>query len=290
MKMRPPLPAEKVEALRYQYEAEKKWHRMLMGEIDAKKRLDLYRQAYSDISAIDRERLGMETAQGFSEGYTALLAPWLRGREVLEIGCGYGFAIKAFAPFVNRIVGTEIAPEIVAIAKTRLRHAGINNFDIILQPAQGLDSPDESWDVVFTDDVWEHLHPEDAAEAARRVFKVLRPGGRFILGTVNRHCGPFDISCYFKARGECADGLHLFEWEYGALAKQLTDSGFVGVKTFLLPPSKRLAHLGVLGIVSRLPVPVGYKVFLEKTSVGKSKLFAKLFGLQNVLVLATKPV
>jgi 2-polyprenyl-3-methyl-5-hydroxy-6-metoxy-1,4-benzoquinol methylase len=275
-------------ALERQYEAEKYWHRRLMGESDPSSRLSLYYQAYAEVSAMAKARLGTESARGFGLGNRSLLSPTLRGREVLEIGCGYGFAMEAFAPLVKWIVGTDVVPKMLETASERLHSKGILNFDVACQPAQQIEFPPASFDVVFADNVWEHLHPDDAAECARRTYRVLRPRGHLIVITVNGRCGPFDISRYFKPRGSVADGLHLFEWGYAELREQLKSCGFPRLTSFVLPGSRVLAKCGLVAVSSRMPVDVNYKVALESSFLTRSRFLSKALGIQSVVVVAQK--
>jgi 2-polyprenyl-3-methyl-5-hydroxy-6-metoxy-1,4-benzoquinol methylase len=111
-------------ALQSQYEAEKYWHVRLMAEADPVSRLSLYYQAYAQVSVMARKRLGAQTPRGFGVGTRFLLAPMLNGREVLEIGCGYGFAMASFAPLVRPIVGTDVVPEILDTARESVSFSG----------------------------------------------------------------------------------------------------------------------------------------------------------------------
>jgi SAM-dependent methyltransferase len=288
MKPRAQVPADMLESLRPQYEAEKKWHSRLMAEADPNKRVDLYFQAYAEVSAMARRRRGTSRPRGFGAGSLGLLAPWLKNREVLEIGCGYGFALRSFAPIVKRIVGTDIVPEIVEMTRSKLQEEGFSNVEVICQAGQRLEFPDPSFDVVYADNIWEHLHPDDAQEMARHTFRALREGGVLILITVNHRCGPSDISRYFRPLGEPADGLHLFESGYTELNQQLTAIGFTDLKTFLLPASSKLSRSGVMSLASHLPVPIQYKCFLESTWLIRHPLLAYFFSLESVLVIAQK--
>jgi SAM-dependent methyltransferase len=275
-------------ALESQYEAEKYWHVRLMAETDPVSRLSLYYQAYAQVSVMARKRLGAQTPRGFGVGTRSLLAPMLNGRDLLEIGCGYGFAMASFAPLVRRIVGTDVVPEILDTARERLASQGAVNFELACQAAQQIDFPADSFDLVFADNVWEHLHPDDARECATRSLRILRRGGHLIIITVNARCGPFDVSRYFKPRGSVADGLHLFEWGYAELREQLVSSGFTRLRSFLLPGSRVLAKCGLVAVAARIPVDVSYKVALESSVLTKSRLLSKALGIQSVVVVAEK--
>ena len=83
--------------------------------------------------------------------------------------------------------------------------------------------PAESVDVAYSDQLMEHLHPEDAENQIRNIFAALKPGGRYVCITPNQVAGPWDISVYFD---EAARGLHLKEYRAGEIASLLKSAGF----------------------------------------------------------------
>lgn len=272
-----------------QFEAERRWNRALLAEDDPMRRVSLYDAAYRESSRIasDEGRLG--TARGFSEGYASLLRALLEGKDVLEIGSGQGHAMLAYAPFVRTIVGVEVNPDVVGPLADRLAREGPRNASVLCGAAQSIELSPGSFDVVVSNDTWEHLHPDDAAEATRRAFAALRPGGAIAVATVNRHSGPHDVSKFWLARGEPAAGHHLREWSYRELGELLRASGFVRLRTYLLAPARRLARAGLLAIAARTAVPIGYKLALERTAIMRRDTVATVLGLQNVLIVGRKP-
>jgi len=282
-----PVERDKIAA---QYLAEREWHERILGEPDPEKRLALQQAACIETARIVRRQPGYDAPRGFSPGYLALLKPWLAGREVLEIGCGYGFALRSYAPVVKRIVGVDINPDLVEITRLKTTEWGLANVEVLCQAAQRLDFPPASFDVIFSNDVWEHLHPDDAREVARRAFVILRPGGHLIVATVNWRSGPHDVSRYWLPRGAPAAGNHLCEWGYKELDDQLIELRYTQVRGFLLCPSRKLASLGLLWLARRFPIPLKFKRVLESSPIMQSDLLSILLGLQNVLVIARKPV
>lgn len=112
---------------------------------------------------------------------------WLRratrGRErfdMLEIGTGAGF----FASFVEQefpnanITGIEYDPRLVELAKTKVRMS-----TIVQGNAEELDLPDDTFDVVVSLQVIEHLYRPEMM--LRRVHSLLRSSGMFIFTTPN---------------------------------------------------------------------------------------------------------
>jgi 2-polyprenyl-3-methyl-5-hydroxy-6-metoxy-1,4-benzoquinol methylase len=68
------------------------------------------------------------------------------------------------------------------------------------------------FDLVVSQQVIEHVHPEDVPIHLREVARVLRAGGTVAIETPNRRTGPQDVSRGFAVE---AEGLHLREWRSG---------------------------------------------------------------------------
>lgn len=87
-----------------------------------------------------------------------------RGR-FLEIGCGLGYALVAAKECGFDVVGTELFQGFVEICKEK-------GFDVIPGKINTIPFPSESFDVVFLNDVLEHLdEPFDYMDEIARVTK-----------------------------------------------------------------------------------------------------------------------
>ena len=93
-----------------------------------------------------------------------------------------------------------------------------DNFELIIYDGYDLQMQENSTDVVFSDQLIEHLHPEDVEFHFRLVRKILRPQGVYVFRTPHRFSGPHDVSRYFSDE---AEGFHLKEWTYSEIAKIL---------------------------------------------------------------------
>ena len=78
-------------------------------------------------------------------------------------------------------------------------------------------------DVAYSNQLMEHLHPDDAVEQLQSIFRVLKKGGRYVCVTPNRVSGPWDISMYFD---ETATGFHLKEYSAAELRDTFRRAGF----------------------------------------------------------------
>ena len=104
----------------------------------------------------------------------------LRGKRVLDIGCGSGgitlFIAHRFSP--AEIVGFDVELPVIRKARHRAADAGLTEqVEFTQGPPGGLPFPDGSFDVVFSKDAMVHIPDKDAIFA--EIFRVLKPGGAF---------------------------------------------------------------------------------------------------------------
>jgi ubiquinone/menaquinone biosynthesis C-methylase UbiE len=97
--------------------------------------------------------------------------------EVLEIAVGTGRNLEHY-PAGVKLTAIEFSPEMLAIARKRAEAIG-SDADLREGDAQALEFADESFDTVVLTLALCTI-PDDR-RAASEVFRVLRPGGRFVL-------------------------------------------------------------------------------------------------------------
>lgn len=97
--------------------------------------------------------------------------------EVLEIAAGTGRNLDHYPDGV-RLTTIELSPEMLAIAHQQAEDLG-HEADLRQGDAQALDFPDESFDTVVCT-LGLCTIPDDR-RAVREAYRVLRPGGRFLL-------------------------------------------------------------------------------------------------------------
>jgi SAM-dependent methyltransferase len=101
------------------------------------------------------------------------------GQHVLEIGSGRGTLLHELIGRGIDAVGLEISPDRIAEATTRFGPLPLRHVTGV-----GLPFVDESFDVVLSFDVFEHIADSDAHLA--EVRRVLKPGGWYLLQTPNK--------------------------------------------------------------------------------------------------------
>jgi ubiquinone/menaquinone biosynthesis C-methylase UbiE len=76
-------------------------------------------------------------------------SPLVRGKRVLDLGCGDGRLALGVAPFAKRVDGIDPDAEAIAAAKRNARKTGVRNVRFTAGAAQHLPYPDAAFDVVI---------------------------------------------------------------------------------------------------------------------------------------------
>ena len=115
---------------------------------------------------------------GFDKSWREKAADNLIGTSVLDLGSGTGAAFDQLLNYET----TALDPD-----KKMLE---LNTFeDKVLGSAENLPFEDNSFDNVFCCFVWRNV--SDTNKALQEVYRVLRPGGKFILLDMTRPKNPF---------------------------------------------------------------------------------------------------
>jgi ubiquinone/menaquinone biosynthesis C-methylase UbiE len=109
------------------------------------------------------------------------------GEDVLDVGCGTGtlaVAAARAAPGVN-VTGLDADASILARARKRAADEGLEiAFGEGMSTA--LPYPDASFDLVLSTLFFHHLPDEAKSRTATELARVLRPGGRLVVGDLGR--------------------------------------------------------------------------------------------------------
>jgi SAM-dependent methyltransferase len=107
------------------------------------------------------------------------------GATVIDIGCGAGMDLLLAAQAVGpsgRAIGIDMTDAMAGRARAGARALGLDHIEVRLGDASALPVESGSVDVVMSNGVL-NLTP-DKQEAFDEVFRVLKPGGRFLYGDI----------------------------------------------------------------------------------------------------------
>ncbi len=106
-------------------------------------------------------------------------AATLRGRHLLEVGCGLGYDSLEFLRRGVRVTATDLTPNAVRLTKRHFELEGVTAEAVRTANVLALPFEDGSFDAVWANGV---LHATgDTAGAIREVRRVLKTGGRAII-------------------------------------------------------------------------------------------------------------
>lgn len=175
----------------------------------------------------DRQREAIRELTGIGTG------------RLLDIGCGDGRYIAGFQRAGWDVTGVEISPVAVQWAREQFQ------VEVIEGALEEAELPANGFDVVRMKHCIEHLR--DPADAVRRVYDLLRPGGVVVIDTDNadglrsrlevlvRHvCGPlavWAVKTFMKKElggryGRLTPPVHLYQFTPRSLERLLCTAGF----------------------------------------------------------------
>ena len=163
------------------------------------------------------------------------LAETKPGERTIDIGCGTGIYTLALARRGVHVVGVDPSWEMIAIAREKLRRAGLPGL-FVLGSAEALPFRPGCFDLALAvTSLCFVRSPDQTIEEARR---VLKPDGRLVLGELN-HFSPWAL--WRRLKGIFTDTIYnqAHFWGRRELERLLKRKGFrIGAARVLLyfPP------------------------------------------------------
>ncbi len=265
--------------------------RITLLESTPERRWEAFDDAYSKLYH-ELAWLNEHTSSGDDHGAQASLWHDVIGdapQKIYEVGSGKGELITYLAKQGFDCTATEITRERGEKWSADVQNLRWDNSDGI--HLSEFTSPN-TYDVVLSNQVIEHMHPEDVATHFDHVNKLLKKGGRYIFSTPHLVDGPSDVSRVFGC-GELK-GMHLKEYNYAELASFSTQANLTPKAVWRLPNAVR-SRLETKTITSSMYL--SYLKWCERFLLATRKhrrrvQFAKLsrffFFTGNVMMVATK--
>jgi len=110
-----------------------------------------------------------------------LMKKYIRGKVVLDAGCGEGYGTYYLAHYARKVVGIDISEE--AIERAKEKYVG-NNLQYVTTDCCHLEFPDEFFDVICSFEVMEHIPYVEGYLA--EIKRTLKSDGLFVVSTPNK--------------------------------------------------------------------------------------------------------
>jgi ubiquinone/menaquinone biosynthesis C-methylase UbiE len=174
----------------------------------------------------------------------------------LEVGPGDCKLSFQVAQQVKQVFAVDVSQEITRNTEVPA------NFELIISDGCNIPIKENSVSVAYSNQLMEHLHPEDAYEQLQGLFRCLKTEGIYICITPNRLAGPHDVSKYFDS---VSTGFHLKEYTNQDLYSLFAQIGFSNITTYaggkgVYFECPRLLTLLCEAILSRIPLKFRYQV------------------------------
>ena len=212
-------------------------------------------------------------------GYFFYRIPYAADTRILDVGCGNGaylLSLKALGWAAGQLYGVDLVTD----ASTLRRLRDLERLHIVEGEFLEAPLPEEAFDVIAMRHVLEHLR--DPVAVMRRVFRLLRPGGRVLINVPNFKS--LEALVLFRERWRHIDApRHLFHYSPKPMRVLLQTAGLRTERVML----KRSSSAFMRSLERS-----GYRVphAVEKYVIRKLLLLFALFGYSGeLLCAATRP-
>ena len=121
-----------------------------------------------------------ETMRGSGEALVATLGI-TKNMQVLDLGCGDGTTAIPEARLGAKVLGVDIAANLVAAGNARAKAEGLDNCSFQEGDATDLkDLSDASFDLVIS--IFGAMFAPKPSDVAKEMVRVAKPGGRVVMG------------------------------------------------------------------------------------------------------------
>lgn len=229
------------------YELEDRFHDLILAEasIDVRRQLndEVYTKAFELYGVVFK--FDFEAVSSPKDATVKLLRPELEGQSILDVGCGGGdFLLSCDRNLKHKkLLGLDVFVKDTQVPERQLsfRRSDVVRFEV-----------DEPFDVAITDNVYEHIAPQDIQDHLGSIHRALKPGGKMIVLTPHRAFGPWDVTRIVDNSNSGwipARGTHINESTYHELAAAMRTNGFIDLQA--VHPKLRL---GLKAPQARVPV------------------------------------
>jgi SAM-dependent methyltransferase len=238
-----------------QWEQEKEFALQIMASAKGSQaRSQITRRAYDTVTgilAVARGTGSDSLVMGMHPKHERLVLKLLQRQRrngvdagFFEIGYASGKLLKRIGDAGFPFAGIEVSTVMRDMALRLLgeEHAEkllLGDFLSLGKPLAG-----RRFSLVYWNDVFEHIPPDEIGDWLKRIHGLLAPGGKLVTITPNWHVRPSDVTKAIRPPRSEAAGLHLKEYTLGEVTRLLRRAGFDDVATPLGVTSQHVVLCG----------------------------------------------
>jgi ubiquinone/menaquinone biosynthesis C-methylase UbiE len=203
-------------------------------------RVRLVGRGYDRIAEI-YEQWNLGTASAKSRYLEVFEDRVARGSEVLDLGCGTGAQVTRVLARHHRVVGVDVSPRSVAIARSR-----IDDVEFVVADIASVAFAEQSFDGVVAFFSLIHVPRERDAAVLASIWSWLRPGGWFV-GTMSSGPGGEGIEDFLGV------AMYWSGWSTATNIALVEAAGFVNITATEVPEREDDRVVTHLWIVAQRP-------------------------------------
>lgn len=116
----------------------------------------------------------------------------LKGKRVIDIGCGGGLVTEAMAAHGADVTGIDLSERALSVARLHLHESGhAIDYRLVSAEEMAAETP-AGFDVVTCLEMLEHV--PDPASIVQSCARLLKPGGQLFLSTINRNAKAYALA------------------------------------------------------------------------------------------------
>jgi SAM-dependent methyltransferase len=269
-----------IERIREHYNIEKSLASQLLNSTEEERR-SLYTSLYdklfqlvTDHPQLVRKKDVRLVALHISEQIKLLKNFLQKNSNFLEIGAGDCSLSLEISKYVEKVYALDVSE---TITKQKILP---QNFELIISDGTSIPVNNEMITIAYSNQLVEHLHPEDTLKQLKNIYHALAQNGIYICCTPNRLDGPHDISEYFD---RVATGFHLKEYTITELSELFSKVGFSQIITYknfkgIIIGFPLFPFIFIEGILEKLP-------YLIRKKIASTLLFRWLL---NIIIVGKK--
>jgi ubiquinone/menaquinone biosynthesis C-methylase UbiE len=190
------------------------------------------------------------TDAALTQRFVTALGEAARG-AVLDVACGPGILSAAIAKAAREVVAFDLTPEMLKKAAQRCNQAGLCNVTFREGNATELPFASDSFDAVVTRLSVHHF--DRPGRVISEIFRVLRPGGSFVVADVVSSEVPAEADLQ-NAIEILRDPSHVRMLPGSELTSLVSDAGFaIESQTTWDKPREFEEWMGIVNDASRVP-------------------------------------